>query len=135
MTDVRLLELQEYADPGQNLLREVSSIEQAALYQDSLNGEKEELRTGEDLHFHNLNGLLRNAELEMPTPGKRDAIDLQLSGAVTDVTIGHGASPRSLMPTTLEWLAKRQGLSLFWGASIYIIGLITTFSTWWRKPE
>jgi hypothetical protein len=40
VTDVRFLELQEYADPGQNLLREVSSIEQATLYQESLNGKK-----------------------------------------------------------------------------------------------
>jgi branched-subunit amino acid transport protein AzlD len=39
------------------------------------------------------------------------------------------------MPTTLEWLAKRQGLSLFWGTSIYIIGLVTAFSTWWLKRE
>ena len=39
------------------------------------------------------------------------------------------------MPTLLDWLRQRQGLSLLWGTALYLFGIVTTFRRWWRKPE
>jgi hypothetical protein len=34
------------------------------------------------------------------------------------------------MPTYLEWLKARHGLSLFWGTSLYLFGLAAAALRW-----
>ena len=64
-----------------------------------------------------------------------DGIATTFQGDVRDLRTGAGEHPRSLMPTLLDWLRQRQGLSLLWGTALYMFGVVTTFRKWWRKPE
>jgi hypothetical protein len=36
------------------------------------------------------------------------------------------------MPTWLEWLRARHGLSLLWGTALYLFGLAVGVLRWWR---
>jgi hypothetical protein len=47
---------------------------------------------------------------------------------------GSEDSPRSLMPTWLEWLKARHGLSLLWGTTLYLFGLVLGVARWIRIP-
>jgi hypothetical protein len=51
---------------------------------------------------------------------------------VTAVTAGWGENRRSLMPTWLEWLRARHGLSLLWGSTVYIVGLLMGALRWFK---
>jgi hypothetical protein len=35
------------------------------------------------------------------------------------------------MPTYLEWLRARHGLSLLWGTTLYLFGVIVGALRWW----
>ena len=61
-------------------------------------------------------------------------IAVRFHGIVSDMTIGSGESRRSLMPTVFEWLAARHGLSLLWGTTVYLVGLLLTLRAWWKRP-
>ena len=50
------------------------------------------------------------------------------------MTSGSGDTRRSLMPTYLEWLQARHGLSLLWGTTLYVFGLVVAALRWWRTP-
>ena len=54
---------------------------------------------------------------------------------MSECLLNSGDEPRSLMPTLLEWLRKRQALSLLWGTALYLSGIALTLRRWWRKPE
>ena len=45
---------------------------------------------------------------------------------------GWGENPSSLMPTWLEWIRARHGLSLLWATTLYLFGVITAILRWWR---
>jgi hypothetical protein len=47
------------------------------------------------------------------------------------MTTGAGEGHRSLMPTRLEWLQARHGLSLLWASSLYLMGIIGVVLHWW----
>ena len=52
--------------------------------------------------------------------------------ALGAVTAGWGHNRRSLMPTWLEWLRARHGLSLLWGSTVYIVGLLMGALRWFK---
>jgi hypothetical protein len=109
-------------------------VKQATLYQESLNGSEVKIRKGEDLEFVRLDGILRSVGIERSAehPGEgTTAIALEFSGTAEGVNIGN--LHRSGMPSTLDWLAKRQAGLLFWGVSLYAIGLIATVWSWYRN--
>src|SRR5436190_2156028 len=66
---------------------------------------------------------------------REDGIAATFQGDVREMHSGSGDEPQSLMPTLLEWLRKRQALSLLWGTAIYLSGIALTLRRWWRKPE
>lgn len=58
------------------------------------------------------------------TRGAEDAIHVTLSGLVSSVRVGDGASQRNLAPSYLEYLYGKKSLGFFWGAIGFIWGLI-----------
>jgi hypothetical protein len=66
---------------------------------------------------------------------REDGIAARFQGTVREMRAGAGDHPRSLMPTLLEWLRQRQGLSLLWGTALYLFGIAMTLRRWWRRPE
>jgi hypothetical protein len=47
------------------------------------------------------------------------------------MTTGSGEGRRTLMPTYLEWMRARHGVSLLWGTTLYLFGLIAGALRWW----
>jgi hypothetical protein len=136
ITDLTFTENQEYYDPQQTILRSVSSVMQATLYQESLNGTELKIREGEDIRFKNLDGTLRSVRIGgavEKSNGNPPPLAVEFTGTIGDVTIGQGDLQRSGMPSVLEWLAKRQAAVLFWGACLYAIGLVATIWNWYRN--
>jgi hypothetical protein len=77
------------------------------------------------LHLEGVHGVIRTLQL------LEDHIALTFHGYVSGMRSGYGANPRSLMPTYLEWLQARHGLSLLWGTTIYLVGLLVGALRWW----
>ena len=121
-----LLHIDESHADGRTLVRRVSTVISGTLVFASLNGEERKLRAGEMLSFDDLRGEIRSLRLG------DDQVELKFHGRVRDISAGAGESRRSLMPTWLEWLRARHGLSLFWGTSLYLFGLIAGALRWLR---
>ena len=123
-----LFRVEEFSIPGKSLVNSISTILNGALYLDSLNGEKRELRSGEQLRFSTSIGRMESLKLE---DGK---IMFKFHGRVSGMKIGEEGVSRNLMPNLLEWLKARQPLSLLWGGTIFLYGIIISALHWFRKP-
>ena len=115
----------QFAESGRSLVRRVSTILSGTLFLESLDGEKRQIRTGEELQFEESNGEIRTVRLE------DSQISVRYHGRVRGMTTGSGEGHRSLMPTYLEWMRARHGLTLFWGSTLYLSGLIAGVLRWW----
>ena len=104
----------------------VSTILSGTLYLESLNGEPRKLRPRELLQFDEVRGVIRTLQLE------DGHVTLAFRGTVRGMRSGWGENPVSLMPTWLAWLQARHGLSLLWGTTLYLFGLIVAVLRWWR---
>jgi hypothetical protein len=127
--DLRLHRVEDMQDAARPLARPVSTIQSGSVYFEALDGTERKLRTGELLRFGEANGTFLTLDL------REDGIAATFQGDVREMRSGSGDEPRSLMPTLLEWLRKRQGLSLMWGTALYLSGIALTLRRWWRKPE
>lgn len=130
--DVRELQLyrvEDLQDAARPLARPVSTIQSGSLYFEALGGSERKLRTGELLRFGAADGTFLTLDL------RAGEIAATFQGVVREMRSGSGDEPRSLMPTLLEWLRKRQALSLLWGTALYLSGIALTLRRWWRKPE
>ena len=121
-----LIRIDEATNWGRTVVRHVSTVLSGALYFESLNGEKRLLRPGERLHFADARGEIRTLRLH------DGHIALQFHGHVRGMSTGSGERRRSLMPTYLKWLQARHGLSLLWGTTLYLFGLLIGAWRWWR---
>ena len=108
--------------------RRVSTILSGALYFEDLNGKRFDLRPGELIELDGAQGEIESLQLT-------DDINVQFRGSVRGIVAGPADIRRSLMPTWLEWLKARQGLSLLWGSALYLFGLVIGVLRWWRRPE
>jgi hypothetical protein len=99
------------------------------LYFESLGGKEYRLRSGQEIRFEFSEGEIRTLEL------KDDRIAFEFHGRVKGMTTGSNDSQVSLMPTYLEWLSARHGLSLLWGTTLYIFGVILSVVRWWKAPS
>ena len=115
----------QFIGAGRSLVRRVSTILSGTLFLESLDGEKRQLRPGEELEFEESSGEIRMLRLE------DNQIAVRYHGRVRGMTAGSGEGLHSLMPTYLEWMRARHGLSLFWGATLYLSGLIAGVLRWW----
>jgi hypothetical protein len=106
--------------------RPFSSVVSGAVYLEALDGQKLDLRSRQELRLADPRGRIRTIRLE---PG---AVALQFHGSVEAMETGSVDAPRSLMPTYLEWLQARHGLSLLWGTAIYLFGLVSAALRWFK---
>jgi len=127
-TNLSLFQIDTYHNNEFTVVRRVSSILSGALIFESLNQRELKLRPGEMIHFEQVQGEIRTLRLQ------DNNIDLKFHGRVRGLSSGSEENRRSLMPTWLEWLRARHSLSLFWGAAIYLFGLIVGVLRWWGKP-
>jgi hypothetical protein len=124
-----LFGLDQYLNVQQTILRHVSTIASGTLYFQSLGGKEHRLRAGEAILFKTSKGEIRTLEL------KGDQIAFSFHGRVSGMTTGGEENRISLMPTYLEWLKARHGLSLLWGTTLYFFGLILSIVRWWRTSS
>ena len=127
--DLRLFRVEDLQDAARPLVQPVSTIQSGSLYFEALGSTERKLRPGELLRFGAANGTLLTLDL------RTDGIAATFQGDVREMRTGSGDDPTSLMPTLLEWLRKRQALSLLWGTALYLSGIGLTLRRWWRKPE
>jgi hypothetical protein len=123
---VSLFRIDEFRDPNRTFARRTSTILSGALYFESLNGQELKLRPGTGLQFERTDGEIRTLEL-----GDHGLI-VKFHGTVLGMTAGPGETRRNLMPTYLEWLTARHGLSLLWATTFYLFGLLLSALRWWR---
>ena len=126
--DLNLLRIEDRRGIDGLPVRRVSTILSGTIFFEELNGKKLTLRPGEMIELDNSQGEIVSLEL-------KDDIAVQFRGRVRGIVSGPADAHHSLMPTWLEWLNARQGLSLFWGSAIYLFGLVVGFLRWLRTPE
>ena len=127
--DLQLYRVENDQDADRPLVRPVSTVLSGSVFFESVGGTERKLRPGEMLRFGGASGTFLTLDL------RDDGIAATFQGDVRELRTGAGEHPRSLMPTLLDWLRQRQGLSLLWGTALYLFGVVTTFRKWWRKPE
>lgn len=127
-SNLSLFHIDEFLDTDRTVIRRASTLLSGTLYFAALNNQERKLRPGEMLHFVQSQGEFRTLRLQ------DDHIDLKFHGRVRGMSIGSGENRQSLMPTWLEWLRARHGLSLLWGTALYLFGLIAGVLRWWGKP-
>jgi len=127
--DLQVYRVENDQDADRPLVRPMSTILSGSIFFESTGGNERKLRPGELLRFGGASGTILTLDL------RDDAIAATFQGDVREMRTGAGDHPRSIMPTVLDWLRRRQGLSLLWGTALYLFGVITTFRRWWRKPE
>jgi len=127
-SDLSLFHVDEFQNSDQTLVRQLSTVLAGTIYFSALNDQQRQLRPGETIGFEKSAGEFRTIRMQ------DDHIDVKFHGRVRGLTIGTGENRRSLMPTWLDWLRARHGLSLLWGSAIYLFGLIVGVLRWWGKP-
>jgi hypothetical protein len=125
VSDLSLFSIEEFSGLQHTLVRRRSTVLSGAVYLESLNGKELTLRPGASLRFERSNGEIRTISLS------EEGMTLKFHGHVTDMSTGSEDNPRNLMPTYLEWLRARHGLSLFWGAMLYLLTLAVGLLRWW----
>jgi len=126
--DLNLLRIEDRRGIDGLPVRRLSTILSGTIFFEELNGKKLTLRPGEIIELENSKGEIESLEF-------KDDISVQFRGRVRDIVSGPADIHHSLMPTWLEWLKARQGLSLFWGSAIYLFGLVVGLLRWMRTPE
>lgn len=113
----------------QTVVRRLSTIISGELRMVALDAPARKLRRGELLRLDVANGTLRTLQRE------GGALALSFNGRVRGLVSGSDDNPRSLMPTWLEWLRNRHGLSLLWGSGLYLSGLALAVWRWWSRTS
>ncbi len=121
-----LSRVDEYQATEGTMAQAVSTIVSGTIYFESLNGEPRLLRPRELLRFEEIRGVIRTLKLE------DGGIALAFRGNVRGMRSGWSGDPVDLMPTWLEWLKARHGLSLLWGTTLYLFGLAAAILRWWK---
>lgn len=125
VSHLSFLQVDEYMDIDRTVVRSLSTILSGTLFISALNDRKRLLRDGQILQFKESHGVIRTLKMQS---GK---IILKFNGKVRGMRTGTGDSQWSLMPTYLDWLRARHGLSLLWGATLYFAGIILGGLRWW----
>jgi hypothetical protein len=125
--ELRLFQIDEFVDQKNTIVRKVSTIHSGTLYLEELKGKEIQLRPREQISFKQSVGEIRTIQLN------DNRVGLKYYGRVRGMDSGFGENKRNLMPTYLEWLSARHGLSLLWGATLYIFGIIVGVLRWLEK--
>jgi hypothetical protein len=124
-----LFRVDRFQQSEQTLDVQVPTIQSGTLYFESLDGQARPLRAGEGLHLAWSEGELRQLELA------ENGFLVRFHGRVHGMSAGSGDVRRSLMPTVLDWLRARHGLSFAWVTTVYLVGLFVSLLRWWRQPS
>lgn len=124
--DLAFLRIEEYRDTTETYIRRIQTVLSGTLYFAELNGRKYSLRAGEGLQFEASDGHIRSLTL------KNDQLAISFYGHVRGMTTGWDNIRVNLMPTCLEWLRARHGLSLLWGTTLFLFGLLNRMMKWWK---
>jgi hypothetical protein len=116
----------ERSDRESAIVRRLSTITSGTLYFESLKGATRTLRGGEALRFQEARGEIRTLRLGS------DHLTLNFQGRVRGMRTGSDDNPHTLMPTWLEWLSARHGLSLLWGTTFYLFGMALAVIRWFK---
>lgn len=127
INSLSLRRLEQTVDIERTVVRRLSTVLSGTLYLEALNGQSMALRPGEEIEFEESRGEIRSLRLD------GDHVVLNFQGRVRGMIAGSGDNRRSLMPTWLEWLKARHGLSLLWGTTVSVFGLIYGALRWWRS--
>jgi hypothetical protein len=127
ISNLLLTQIREFQHPDRTIASRASTILSGTLYFAALNDKERKLRPGEMIQFERSHGELRTLRLG------DDHIELRFHGRVSGITTGSGDNRQSIMPTWLEWLQARHGLSLLWGTGFYLFGLLIALLRWWGK--
>jgi hypothetical protein len=119
-----LMRIDQFLEPNRTFVKHQSTVHSGTLFFESLDGQVFKLRPGEELHFAHSEGEIRSLVLAP------NHIDLKYHGKVVGMTAGTGEGHRSIMPTYLEWLKARHGLSLLWATALYLFGLAAAALRW-----
>jgi hypothetical protein len=125
--DLAFVRIDQFVDTTGTYIRQVSTVQSGTLYFTELNSREYPLRIGEGLQFEQSDGQMRTLEME------DGQLALKFHGYVRGMTTGWEESPENLMPSWLEWLSARHGLTLLWGTTLYIFGVALGVLRWWRK--
>ena len=122
-----LYAVEDERDVGRPRARAMSTVVSGSLYFESLGGGERTLRAGELIRFDETRGVIRTLQLG------EQGIVFTYQGVVRGMRSGSGERPRTLMPTLLDWLRQRHGLSLLWGTALYLFGVAMTVRRWWSR--
>lgn len=122
-----LFRVDQFQEADRTLVRQVPTIRSGTLYFEAIDGRARQLRVGEGLRFASSHGEIRELQLG------DDGLAVRFHGTVRGMSAGSGDVQRSLMPTLLEWLRARHGLSLLWGTTAYVVGAVMTVLGWRRR--
>jgi len=120
---IALSSVEEFNDGEQTMARRVSSVLSGVIYFEALSGRERKLRQGETVVIEPASGVLEKISC---ADGK---ITLEFHGIVRGLKTGDDEHT-NLLPSCLEWLQARHGLSLMWGTAIYLLGLIMGVLRW-----
>jgi hypothetical protein len=107
---------EEIRGAGERLL--TSGVKSGTLRFDDTSWPEVALREGDVV------GIRPTESAVLTTRGAGDAIHVTLSGLVSSVRVGDVASQRNLAPSYLEYLYGKKSLGFFWGAIVFLWGLI-----------
>ena len=97
------------------------------MYFQELKAREFRLRPRELISFNQSAGEIRTIRLH------DNLVEVKYYGRVRGMYSGFGEHKINLMPTYLEWLSARHGLSLLWGTTLYIFGIIVGVLRWLGK--
>jgi hypothetical protein len=126
--ELGFMRMDEFGARDVQLVRPLSTILSGTLYFESLNGVAHTVRPGERLRFAKAEGEIRSLRLH------EDRLSILWAGRVSGMHTGSDDRPRNLMPTWLDWLRARHGLSLLWGTTLYLFGIFLGVWRWLRTP-
>lgn len=126
--ELGFMRMDEFGARDIQLVRPLSTILSGTLYFESLNGAAHTVRPGERLRFAKAEGEIRSLRLH------EDRLSILWAGRVSGMHTGSDDRPRNLMPTWLDWLRARHGLSLLWGTTLYLFGIFLGVWRWLRTP-
>ncbi len=109
------------------LLRRTSTLLDGSLYFLALDDVEHKLRRREMLVLRQASGWLRSLDFE------HGRLGLNFLGTVHELSTGSEDNRRSLMPSILQWLHKRQGLALIWGLMLSALAISEVVLILWRK--
>jgi hypothetical protein len=119
-------QIDEFHTPAGTTTQAISTVLSGTLYFESLNGAARQLRPRELLRFDDIRGVVRTLRIE------GEQVTMTFRGTVRGLRSGWSDRPASLMPTYLDWFQAQHGLSLLWGTTIYLIGVVAAVQRWWR---